>query len=156
MKNKKYKDYYELRVKAIEKRLVSVYYTFECDTLKDAEHILSLIKKSPETIDQLGYDETIDDEIIEYEVVDSYPRKESYVARKEYMNYYPFLKTENGIVVEQWGELSEKEILKILREYWEQLDDEEKDIQPWEDVKEDLVLEYFDEYGAKIVLQALK
>ena len=104
----------------------------------------------------MDFDDVEDIEVLQSEVIDAYPVSASKVFQKEIMNYYPFLKTENGEVVEWWGEIGEKRILEILREVWEGVEEADHDKEPWDEVENDLMFSYFDKYGNKVVYQAVK
>jgi len=71
------KTYTKLTITAVEKRLVEcdyIWYISEYDGGKEeAQRIIEMVRESPLTIDQLGYDDVEDLEIIKSEVVDSYP-----------------------------------------------------------------------------------
>ena len=73
--------YIRLAVPVYEKRLVKCEYVWliseEDGGEEEAKRILELVKENPTAIDQLGYDEVEDLEIIESEVVDSFPQNAS-------------------------------------------------------------------------------
>ncbi len=70
-------EYIKVTVPVYEKRLVKCDYVWliseEDGGEEEAKRIIELVKENPIAIDQLGYDDVEDLEIIESEVVDSFP-----------------------------------------------------------------------------------
>ena len=53
------------------------------DSEKDVEHILDAIKENPMVIDQMGFDEVEDLEVLKAEIVDAYPLSDAKVFEEE-------------------------------------------------------------------------
>jgi len=146
---KKFPKIHQVVANVRESRRVECGYYYYCDNEKDAQEIKEKLEKG-EIVPP--------DDVMDFEVIDVCDEEVTDVEASvvEDMAYYPFVRTENGYVTDFYEELGERGILEILRREWEGMSDEEKELQPWDEVEEELSLAYFNKYGDKIVYQAIK
>jgi hypothetical protein len=69
---------------------------------------------------------------------------------------YLYVETENGKVEFTREFETEEEAIEHLKAQYDYLNDEEKELQPWDEVEIDLMFEYWNKYGDKIVCQIME
>ncbi len=151
---KKIKGEYVLIIPVIEKRLVECDYSFTSENIEDVKRVLENVKKNPLEIDEYSGFEVEDVEILKSSAVEVYPEKADIFYNESGKQMW-FIKTVNGVVDEMY-KASEKYILEQLKEYYDGMSEEEKELIAWDEVEEDMELTFYNKYGELVVAQGVE
>jgi len=148
------KKRYEFSIKVRENRVEDCFYSWYFNSEEQAKEMVEKIKKGM-PLEEFDPDDIEDVEIVESNI-DMIFTDEMNVQEMVVEDKYPFVVTENGVVIEYVPSMRLSLILERLKEVYEYLDEEEKEMVDWEEVEDDLLIETFDRYGDRVVYQAIK
>jgi len=149
------KKIYQTSVKVREHRVEDCFYSWYFNSEEQAKEMVEKIKKGVVPLEDLNANDIEDVEVVESEVelvfTDEMDVQEIVIEEE-----YPFVVTENGVVTEYVPSMRLSLILERLKEIYDSLDEELKELSNWEDIRKGLFIKTFDRYGDRVVYQAIK